>query len=111
VKDTISESQTEPPEMFQDIKIRKWGTKSFWEAMFISMPAVPQQIHIQRLNPENKGALPYIPFPAGYRSKKQSLTHIWLLVISLATSSSVLCDHFQVPFFKFHLPAILSPLS
>jgi hypothetical protein len=23
VKDTISESQTEPPEMFQDIKIRK----------------------------------------------------------------------------------------
>jgi hypothetical protein len=55
-------------------------------------------IHIQRLSPENKGALPYIPLQAGYKSKKQSLTHTWLLVMSLATSSSVLCDCFHVLF-------------
>jgi hypothetical protein len=35
---------------------------------------------------ENKGALPYIPFQAGYRSKKQGLIHIWLHAALLATS-------------------------
>jgi hypothetical protein len=60
-------------EMLQDIQAGKWDTKAFQEAVFISV-----QIPIQRLSPKNKGALPYIPLQAGYRSKKQSLTHIWL---------------------------------
>jgi hypothetical protein len=42
------------------------------------MLAVAQWIHIQRLSPENKGALPYISLQAGYRSKQQGLTHTWL---------------------------------
>jgi hypothetical protein len=90
-----------------DIQAGKWDTKAFWEAMFISVLVAAQQIPIQRLSSENKGALPYIPLQAGYRSKKQSLTHIWLLVISLATSSSVRHDHFQVQF-KFQFPAMSS---
>jgi hypothetical protein len=74
----------------------------------MSVLAVAQWIHIWRLSLVNKGALPYIPLHAGYRSEKQSLTHIWLLVISLATSSSVLHDRFQVLFLlSFHfLPSL-----
>jgi hypothetical protein len=84
--------------LLRDIQAGKPDTKALREAVFVSMPAAAaQQIPIQRLSPENKGALLiYIPFQAGYRSEKQSLTHIWLLVISLATSSSVLPDRFQV---------------
>jgi hypothetical protein len=37
-----------------------------------------------KAEPENKGALPYIPLQAGYRSKKQALTHIWLQATLLA---------------------------
>jgi hypothetical protein len=60
VKDTVSESQTEASEMLQDIQTGKQNTKAFGEAIFISMPAATQQIHLQRLSPENKGTLPYI---------------------------------------------------
>jgi hypothetical protein len=64
--------------MLLDSLKETWDTKAFQEAIFISMPAVGQQIHIQRLSSENKGVSPYIPLQAGYRSKKQGLTHIWL---------------------------------
>jgi hypothetical protein len=37
-------------------------TKAFREAIFISVLAATQQIHIQRLSPENKGAMTYIAF-------------------------------------------------
>jgi hypothetical protein len=40
---------------------------------------------VQRLSSENKGVSPYIPWQAGYRSKKQGLIHIWLYTILLAT--------------------------
>jgi hypothetical protein len=73
-----------------DIQAGKWDTRAFWEAIFMSVLAVAQWIPIQRLSLVNRGALPYIPLHAGNRSEKQSLTHIWLLVISLVTSSSVL---------------------
>jgi uncharacterized protein YbaP (TraB family) len=56
------------------------------EAMFV-VPAQTQQTYVQRLSPENKGDLLYIPLQAGYRSKKQGLTHIWLHATLLATSS------------------------
>jgi hypothetical protein len=45
----------------------KWDTKAFQKAIFIIVLAVAQQIHIQRLSPKNKGALPYIPLQAGYK--------------------------------------------
>jgi hypothetical protein len=71
----LRESRTETPD-----------TKAFQDAVFISVLAAAQQIHIQRLSPKNKGALPYISLQAGYRSKKQGLTHIWLHTTLLATS-------------------------
>jgi hypothetical protein len=40
------------------------------------VPAQTQQTHVQWLSPENKGVSPYIALQAGYRSKKQSSTHI-----------------------------------
>jgi hypothetical protein len=75
-----------------DIHAGKWDTKAFLEAMFISVPVVAQQIPIQKLSPENKGALPSIPLQAGYSSKKQGLTPMWLYASLLATSPSGLCD-------------------
>jgi hypothetical protein len=62
--------------MLQDIQAGKWDTEAFQEAIFINVLAAALQIPIQRLSPENKGTLPYIPLQAGYRIKKQSLTHI-----------------------------------
>jgi hypothetical protein len=57
-----------------------------------------------KAEPENKGALPYIPLKAGYRSEKQSLIHIWLHASLLATSPSVLCDlpYYVVPSSLLH---------
>jgi hypothetical protein len=98
LKDTISTSWIGPQEMLWDVQAGKQDTKAFWEAMFIGMPAATQQSHIQRLSPEHKEALLYIPLQADYRNEKQSLTHTWLLIISLATSLSMLCDHFLVEF-------------
>jgi DMSO reductase anchor subunit len=80
------------------IQAGKQDTKAFGEAMFISMLAVTQWIPIQRLSPENTEALPFIHLQTKNRNEKQSLTHIWLPVISLVTSFSMLCDHFQVQF-------------
>jgi hypothetical protein len=51
-----------------DSQAGKQDTKTFWEAMFTGMTAATQWIHIQRLSPEHKGALPYIPLQADYRN-------------------------------------------
>jgi hypothetical protein len=75
-----------------DIQARNQDNRAFQETVLISVLATAQQIPFQRLGPENKGALPYIPLQAGYRSKKQGLTHIWLYVSLLTTLPSVLCD-------------------
>jgi hypothetical protein len=68
-----------------DSQARKPDTKVFQETIFINMLAVAQQIPTQRLSHKNKGALPYIPLQTGYRSKKQTSTHIWLHEYLLAT--------------------------
>jgi hypothetical protein len=78
--------------MLQESQTETWDTKAFQEAVFISLPAVAQWIHIQRLSPENKGVSSYIPLQIGYRSKKQGLIHTWLHVTVLATLPSVVCD-------------------
>jgi hypothetical protein len=49
------------------------------------VPTQTQWTHVQRLNPENKGVSPYIPFQADHRRKKQGLICIWLYLILLAT--------------------------
>jgi hypothetical protein len=62
--------------MLQESHTETQDTKAFQQAVFISLLAVAQWIHIQRLSPEDKGVSPYIPLQAGYRSKSQGLTHI-----------------------------------
>jgi hypothetical protein len=47
------------------------GYQAFQEAVFISMPPVAQQIHIQRLSPENKGVSPYIPLQVFTEAKSK----------------------------------------
>jgi hypothetical protein len=87
-------------------------TKAFQEAIFISVLAVDQWIPIQRLSPENKGALPYIPLQAGYKSKKKGLTHIWLYTFLLATFPFLTFVTFLMfTISKFDLPAMLFPSS
>jgi hypothetical protein len=55
---------------------------------------------------------PYMPLQAGYRSKEQGLTHIWLHATILSTSlPSALWSSSHLDSFKFYLPAKPSPLS
>jgi hypothetical protein len=56
---------------------------------------------------KNKEVSPFIPLQAGYRSKKQSSTHIWLYVTSLGISFPQ-CYVTLFKFFKFYLSALLS---
>jgi hypothetical protein len=60
-----------PVVVLQDIRAGNLDNEAFRKALFISVPAAAQRTPIQRLSPKNKGALPYIPLQAGYRSKKQ----------------------------------------
>jgi hypothetical protein len=63
------------------------------------VPTQTQCTHVQRLTPKNKEVSPYISLQAGYRSKRQGLTHIWLHVTLLATTLPVLHDLFYVLIF------------
>jgi hypothetical protein len=81
------------------------------EATF-TVPTQTQRTCVQRLSPENKGVSPYIPLQTGYRSKKQSSTHICLHVTSLAISFSQCNVTSMFQLFKFCLSAFHSlPLS
>jgi hypothetical protein len=71
--------------------------------------AQTQQTCVQRLSPKNKGVSLYIPLQAGYRSKKQSSTHIWLHVTLLAISfPQCYVTFFMFQLFKFYLSAMPS---
>jgi hypothetical protein len=73
--------------LLQDTQEQGKGTlRQFSRKQRFIVPAQTQQTHVQRLNSKNKGALPYILLQAGYKSKKQSLTHTWLPATLLATS-------------------------
>jgi hypothetical protein len=63
-----------------------------------------QQARVQRLSPENKEVSFYTPLQAGYRSKKQSSTHIWLHVTLLAISF----PQCYVTFFMFQFLSFIS---
>jgi hypothetical protein len=74
-------------EVMWDSPAESWGTKAGQQEATLYC-AQTQWTQVQRLSPENKGVSPYIPLQAGYRSKKQNLTHIWLHATLLATSPS-----------------------
>jgi hypothetical protein len=58
-----------------------WGRLSGSNVYFASTDPADS---CPKAEPENKGVSPYVLLQAGYRSKKQSTTHIWLPVTSLA---------------------------
>jgi hypothetical protein len=55
----VQQSLSHPP-VVAYLGTGKQDTKAFQEEICVSVPAADQQIHIQRLRPENKGALPSI---------------------------------------------------
>jgi hypothetical protein len=62
-----------------------------------------------KLNPKNKEVSTYVPLQAGYRSKRQSSTHLWLHVTSLAILfPQCYVTFFMFHFFKFYLSALPS---
>jgi hypothetical protein len=81
--------------LLQDSPTERWDAEAGQQgAMFIVLEQT-QQTRVQRLSPENKGDLLYIPLKADYRS-------IWLHTISFIldiTLSSMLRDpsHVQFP--------------
>jgi hypothetical protein len=69
-----------------NLKLRYGTLRQFSRKQHFIVLAQTHQTPLQRLSPENQGVSPYTPLQAGYRSKKQSLTHIWLHVTLLAIS-------------------------
>jgi hypothetical protein len=74
------------PKKCGNLKLRYGTLRQFSRKQRFIVSAQTQQTRVQRLSPENKVVSPYIPLQTVYRSKKQSSTHIWLHVISLAIS-------------------------
>jgi hypothetical protein len=92
-------------------KLRYGTLWQFSRKQHFIVPTQTQWTCIQRLSPKNKEVSPYIPLQAGYRSKEQSSTHIWLHVTSLAIPFlQYYVIFFMFQFFKFYLSA-LPPLS
>jgi hypothetical protein len=91
-----------PKKCCRNLKLRYGTLRQFSRKQRFIVPAQIQQTHVQRLSPKNKKVTPYIPLQAGYRSKKQNSTHIWLHVTSLAVSFLHCYGTFFVfPIFKF----------
>jgi hypothetical protein len=90
------------------LKLRYETLRQFSRKQRFVVPAQTQGTQVQRLSPENKEFSPYIPLQAGYRSKKQNSTHIWLHVTSLAISFLQCYVTFMFQFFKFYLSALPS---
>jgi hypothetical protein len=92
-----------PKKCCGNLKLRYGSLRQFSRKQRFIVPAQTQQTHVQRLSPENKGVSPCIPLQAAYRSKKQSSTHLWLHVTSLAILFSQCYVMFMFQFFKFYL--------
>jgi hypothetical protein len=86
-------------ECCRNLKLRNGTLRQFSRKQHFIVLAQTQWTRVQRLSPENKGVSPYIPLQAGYRSRKQSSTYIWLHVTPLAISSPQCSGTFMVQFF------------
>jgi hypothetical protein len=75
---------------YTNLKLRYGTLRQFSRKKGFIVPAQSQWTCVQRLSPKNKEVSPYISSQAGYRSKKQNSTHIWLHVTLLAISFSSL---------------------
>jgi hypothetical protein len=76
-----------------NLKLRNRTLRKFSRKQHFIVSTQTQWTHVQRLSPQNKEASPYVHLQAGYRSKKQSSTHLWL----------------HVTFWIFHFPSAMWP--
>jgi hypothetical protein len=89
-----------------NLKMRYGTMRQLSRKAHFIVPAQTHWTHVQRLSPENQEVSynNYIPLQAGYRSKKQSSTHIWLHVTLLAISF----PQCYVTFFMFQFLSFIS---
>jgi len=62
--------------LLRESRIEIRDTEAITRKQHFIVLAQTQWTRVQRLSLENKGVSSYIPLQAGYRSKKQGLTHI-----------------------------------
>jgi hypothetical protein len=98
-----------PTKCCANLKLRYRIVRQFSRKQHFIVPAQTQRTHVQWLSPKNKGISPYTPLQADYRSKKQSITHIWLHETLLAISFlQCYVTFFMFQFFKCNLSAMPS---
>jgi hypothetical protein len=94
-----------------NLELRYRTLRQFIRMQSFIVPTWNQQTRVQSLSLEDNDVSPYISLQAGYRSKKQSSTHIWLHVTSLAMSfPQCYVTFFMFQFFKFLLSVLPSLL-
>jgi hypothetical protein len=74
--------------VLQDSWTETQDTESVLQEQDFIVLAQAQWTHVQRLSPDNKGALPYIPLQAGYRSKKQPIYGLHTSLFAISTLSA-----------------------
>jgi hypothetical protein len=100
------QSLMSPQEMLRESQAEIRTLRQFSRKQCFIVPVQTQQTRVQQVNPENKEGSPCISFQAGYRSKKQSSTHIWLHVTLLAISFlQCYATFFMFQFFMFYFSA------
>jgi hypothetical protein len=91
----------------RNLKLRYRTLRQFTRRQHFIVPAQTQQTRVQGLSSENKEVSPYILLQVGYRSKKQSSTHIWLHVTLLGILfPQCYVTSFMFQFFKFYFSAL-----
>jgi hypothetical protein len=86
-----------------------WDTEAVYQEATFYCASTDLADLCPKAEPKNKMVSPYIPLQAGYRSKEQSSTHIWLHVTSMAISfPQCYVTFFMFHFLKFYLSALPS---
>jgi hypothetical protein len=91
-----------------NLKLRYGTLRQFIRKQCFIVPAQTQWTRAQRLRPENKGVSPYMPLPAGYRSRKQgssNSTGYLTLVLHNFSRSPVFVTPSTPRFLWFYLSA------
>jgi hypothetical protein len=73
-----------PKKCHGTLELRYGTLRQFSRKQSFMVPAQTQRTCVQRLSPKNKEVSLYTSLQTGYTSKKQSSTHTWLHVTSLA---------------------------
>jgi hypothetical protein len=104
-----SQQMSSPKKCCGNLKVRYRTLRKFSRKQHFIMMAQTQWTHVQRLSPRTKGSCLIYPCKHVTEAKKQSLTHIWLHVTSLAILfPQCYVTFFMFQFFKFYLSVMPS---